>query len=376
MIGDRIDRALVAGARVPNVRVPETWQQIEAAHPFPDDASVAAGRAALTLARQAGERRLLVLLSGGASSMLCAPAAGVERTDKVATTRALMKAGVPIHDLNCVRKHLSDVKGGRLGSAAASGSLTLAISDVHHPVRDDPSVIGSGPTVPDSTTFGQAFEIAQSVDGIPPSVLQRLRDGAAGRFEETIKPGDVRLSNARFHLVANRETVLRAATEAAGTLGYTVTTRPEPTHGEARTAATDFARYALQQRRREERPICVLAAGETTVRVSGRGLGGRNQEFALAMVPELAPDRQRSTDPEDLSVVACSVGTDGIDGPTPAAGAIVDSTTLSRARHTGLDYEHALADNDAYTFFHAIDDLIVLGPTGTNVGDLQVLLIA
>ncbi len=374
LLEGRIRRALIVGPRTSDLDWPADWQHIEAAHPFPDTASVEAGRAALAIAQAADDRPLLVLLSGGASSMVCAPSEPVTLPDKVAITHALMDQGVSIHDLNCVRKHLSDVKGGRLG-AVASSSLTLAISDVHHPVEDDPSVIGSGPTVADPTTFAQALEIVGRARSAPRSVVQHLRNGAAGQVAETIKPADPLLSNAWFLVIGNRRTALRAAADAAAALGYAVRVIDEPTHGESRLAARAFLTRALQETRNDNRPTCVLAAGETTVRIVGHGRGGRNQEFALALVSDVAEASLRRFDPHTTgSLVLASVGTDGIDGPTPAAGAIVDSRSFDRARAMGLDSERSLADNDAYTFFDALGDLVVLGPTGTNVGDLQVVL--
>jgi hydroxypyruvate reductase len=274
--------------------------------------------------------------------------------------------------LNCVRKHLSDIKGGRLG-AAASSSLTLAISDVHHPVEDDPSTIGSGPTAADPTTFAQALDITLKIDRMPRAVIERLRAGAAGVIEETLKPGDPRLADARIAIVGNRRTALAAAAAAAEALGYAVSVVSEPTHGEAAMASRTFLAIAERELRDASRPVCVLAAGETTVTVVGSGRGGRNQQFALAAA-DVGGARERPLRERPLlPTVLVSAGTDGIDGPTPAAGAIVDSTTCDRAVRAGLSLERALADNDAYPFFERLGDLIVTGPTGTNVGDLQIL---
>lgn len=334
-------------------------------HPLPDHGSVRAGRAALELARRAGDRSLLLLLSGGASAMLCVPADGITLEEKAAATRTLMNGGIDIHDLNCVRKHLSAVKGGRLGAAVRS-SLTLAISDVHYPVEDDPSTIGSGPAAADPTTFADAFDIAAAAGPLPMAVMRHLRAGAAGDLEETIKPGDPRLARARVVVVGNRRTALAGAAACAESLGYAVKVVPEPTVGEAAAAARAFVARALEYLPRLNRPVCVLAAGETTVHVAGRGRGGRNQQFALAAAAKLT----------DRGVVLASAGTDGVDGPTPAAGALVDSTTCERARRAGLSVERALADNDAYSLFETLGDLIVTGPTGTNVGDIEILLTA
>jgi len=363
----RVARALVAGPGGTGASLPRAWQVLEPAHPFPDRAAVEAGQNALRLARASRDGWLAVLLSGGASSMVCAPAEGVTVEDKVAVSRALMDAGAPIDALNCVRKHLSAVKGGQLAAAAAR-SLTLAISDVHHPIPDDPSTIGSGPTAPDPTTFGQALEIAARVNGVPPAVMRRLERGAGGEVHETVKPGDPRLEQARVVVIGNRRTALDGAARRAETIGYRVAVIADVTRGEARDAAGLFLARAEQAARGPGRPLCVLAAGETTVHVTGTGKGGRNQEFALAASPDL-PSLGRA-------VVLASAGTDGRDGPTDAAGAIVDSTTLERANRAGLDWKQALADNDAYPFFAGLGDLIISGPTGTNVGDLQVLLLA
>jgi glycerate-2-kinase len=278
-----------------------------------------------------------------------------------------MRAGVAIDGLNCVRKHLSRVKGGRL-AAAASRTVTFAISDVHGPIADDPSVIGSGPTVGDPTTFAQALAIAGDVDEVPDAVRRYLDRGARGEVPETIKPGDARLADGVYTIIGNRETAIGGAAAAARALGYEVHVSRPPTVGEARDASLAFVRAARQLAADAGRPLCVVAAGETTVTVTGNGLGGRNQEFALAAVPEMAGVGRPA--------VLASVGTDGIDGPTDAAGALVDSTTLDRARAAGVDWESTLDGHDAYHFFRPLGDLVVWGPTGTNVGDVHLLLVA
>jgi glycerate-2-kinase len=310
---------------------------------------------------------LLVLLSGGASAMLAAPAPPVTLADKIRATDALLRAGSPIDRLNCVRKHLSEIKGGQLG-AAVPRSLTLAISDVHAPIADDPSVIGSGPTVADPSTFADALDVVRGVVDVPAGVIQHLERGAAGDVPETIKPGDARLENARYNIIGGRQTAMAAAARSAALLGYFVEVLADPITGEARDAAQDLLRRAHAIARTSERPLCVIASGETTVRVSGEGLGGRNQELALAATSSLAGVGR--------ATLLASVGTDGIDGPTDAAGAIVDSSTLERAGRAGLDWRDSLRRNDAYRFFDTLGGLIRWGPTGTNVGDLQVMLIA
>jgi glycerate-2-kinase len=360
---------VVAGPRIGSRRLPGHLDWYEAAHPRPDNASVAAAERALSIAsEQRDTTTLVVLLSGGASAMLSAPASGVSLADKVATTTSLLSAGVPIAGLNCVRKHLSRIKGGRLATAARR-TITLAISDVHTPVADDPSTIGSGPTVADPSTYAHAQAvIAASGAAVPEAIAAHLDRGARGEIEETVKPGDPRLAESLFLVIGNRHAALEGAMRAAQARGYSVITIPDATSGEARTAGQEFLSHGRWLASDVPRPVCVLASGETTVAVRGGGRGGRNQEFALAAAPTIASAGR--------AAVMASVGTDGIDGPTDAAGALVDSATLDRAQRAGVDWEAALAANDAYRFFEPLGDLIKSGPTGTNVGDLHVLLIA
>jgi glycerate 2-kinase len=340
-------------------------------HPVPDGASVEAALRALRLAREvsAGGGRLVVLLSGGASAMMAAPADTLTLEDKIAATRALLASGLAIGELNAVRKHLSAIKGGQLG-AAAGRSITYAISDVHAPIEDDPATIGSGPTVADPTTFAdaeRALRSADLLDAVPTGVRERIARGVRGEVSETIKPGDPRLARARFVLAGSRRDAMDGACGEAASRGYALVRVAAPTIGSAVDAASTFVELVRREAADRPRPICVVASGETTVRVSSdAGVGGRNQEFALAAVRAL----------ESLApCVLASVGTDGIDGPTDAAGALADSSTLARARALGLDADAALRRHDSHPFFRALGDLIVTGPTGTNVGDLQVLLL-
>jgi hydroxypyruvate reductase len=361
-------RSIVA-TTVERVEAPEDNVELfNASHPFPNEASVAAAERSLSMAATSASRGgLLVLLSGGASAMLVAPSPGISLADKTETARALMAAGAPIHELNCVRKHLSRIKGGRL-AVAAGRTITLALSDVHGPIPDDPSVIASGPTVSDRTTFAEAIEvIARRGIDVPRSVALHLSRGVRGEVEETIKPGDRRVAESIYSIVGNRLTAVEGARRAAAERGYRVVVFAEATAGEAREAAMAFIGRAAALEPRS-RPLCVIAAGETTVTVKGDGVGGRNQEFALAAASHLA---ELGND-----VVLGSAGTDGIDGPTLAAGAIVDTTSLIRADRMGLDWRAFMARNDSYRFFDGLGDLIVWGPTGTNVGDLHVLLAA
>ena len=367
LVPGAINKGLIAGPRAGAAPPFPAFEWHDAGHPIPDAASVAAGARAMTLARESGaDSWLVVLLSGGASAMLTMPARGVTLENKVRAARALLRAGVPIDGLNCVRKHLSDVKGGRLG-AAAFRSLTLAISDVHGPIADDPSVIGSGPTVADPTTFADALQIVRGLAGVSAEVRDYLERGAHGEVAETIKPDDPRLARAFYEVIGNRGTALSGAARVAEALGYTVGVLEEPTDGEARKAALAFVARARRIAADGPRPLCILAAGETTVAVRGNGRGGRNQEFALAATP-LVGSLGRAA-------VLASAGTDGVDGPTDAAGALVDSSTLQRSQRSGVDWQSSLANNGAYDFFEPLGDLIMWGPTGTNVGDVHVLLI-
>lgn len=362
-------RGMIAGPRIGEAAggAPSRFEHFDAGHPAANAASAAAGVRALDLARasRAEGSVLMVLLSGGASAMLAVPADGIAMSDKVAAARALMNAGVAIDGLNCVRKHLSAIKGGQL-AAAARRTVTLAISDVHSPVPDDPSVIGSGITVPDPTTFAEAQRIASGVP-LPESVRARLARGAQGLIPETPKPGDPRFADNVYEIIGNRVTALEGARRSAESLGYRVTVLDRATEGEAREAARRFVERASRLSAGGA-PACVLAAGETTVTVRGGGRGGRNQELALAAVPLLAA--------LDRDAVLASVGTDGADGPTDAAGAIIDADTLRRAHALHLDPESTLARNDAYHFFQPLGDLVAWGPTGTNVGDVQLFLTA
>ena len=341
----------------------------EAGHPAPNAGSVGAAERALAVAAESRDRGgLLVLLSGGASAMLAAPAAGIDLAAKLETSRLLMRAGAAIDELNCVRKHLSRIKGGRLAAAAGS-TITLALSDVHGPVADDPSVIGSGPTVPDPTTFGDAVAIVEKYRlDLPASVRRHLDAGLRGDAEETVKANDPRIQAAKYVLVGNRQAAVEGARRAAVAQGYDVIVVDGAVFGEARTAGQAFAAEALNLASGREGPLCVLGSGETTVTVRGDGSGGRNQEFALGSLASLAAEAR--------NVVIASAGTDGIDGPTSAAGALVDRSTAGRAQALDLDPRDALERNDAFPFFEALDDLIVWGPTGTNVGDLHVVLLA
>ena len=345
----------------------ERIEVVEASHPVPDEAGEAAARRILRLAEGAGEGDLvLCLISGGGSALLTLPAPGLTLADKQAVNRALLRCGADIHEMNAVRKHLSAIKGGRLAAAAHPARVvSLVISDVP---GDDPATIASGPTVPDPTTFADALGVLERY-GItePAAVLERLRRGGDG--DETPKPGDPRLADAETVLIATPQASLEAAAEVARGRGITPVILGDAIEGEARSVAAEQARLAEAVRRRGEpaRPPCVLlSGGETTVTVRGRGRGGRNAEFLLALALALdgAP-----------GVHALAADTDGIDGSEDNAGAVIAPDSLARARARGLDPAALLADNDAYGFFEALGNLVVTGPTRTNVNDFRAILI-
>jgi glycerate 2-kinase len=345
------------------------FEAIAGGHPVPTEDSERAGRRALAIAESLkDDEALLVLLSGGASALMAAPAEGVSLEDKRRTTAQLLRAGADIHALNTVRKHLSAIKGGWLASRAAGPVRTFVISDV---VGDDPSVIASGPTVPDASTFGDARQLLDRYGGaaaFPDTVVVRLDRGARGELPETPKPVYPHLVRSDIRVIGTRRNAMLGVAGRALGLGYEVVRIDDAVVGEARTAAVAHLRAVLASAADRPRPLCVISTGETTVAVKGSGKGGRNQEFALAAAEAIAHAGGRA--------VLASIGTDGVDGPTDAAGAIADSTTLDRARTAGLAPDRFLSDNNAYAFFDALGDLIHTGPTGTNVGDLQVILLA
>jgi hydroxypyruvate reductase len=327
-------------------------------HPIPDVRGAEGARRMLAMAREAGRRDLLIcVISGGASAMLPAPAPPMTLEDKQEITGQLLRCGATIHEMNTVRKHLSLIKGGQLAQTAwPAAILTLVLSDV---VGDDPEIIGSGPTVADPSTNQDVWRILDRY-GIkaPESALR-----------ETPKPGDSTLSRAHYEIVGNNRQALRAAAATARKLGYRTLVLSSAIQGETREVAgmhASIAREILATGQPIRPPACLLSGGETTVTVRGQGVGGRNQEFALAAA--LALDRAGP-------VTVLSAGTDGVDGPTDAAGAISDSTTLEKATRLGLDARALLDHNDSYHFFEPLGGLIKTGPTGTNVMDLRVMLV-
>ena len=343
-------------------------ETIHAAHPIPDTSSQRAGQAILEYAKSCGAGSLVfVLLSGGASSLAVLPAEGVTVEDKAAAAAALMKAGASIEELNTVRKHLSAIKGGWLAKHLRCRTYTLILSDV---VGDRLDVIGSGPTVPDPTTYADALNVIRRRKAqVPENVLKHLEAGARGALEETPKPGDPCFKNIRNIIVGSSLDAVRAAASTLRRKGYRTLVLTGMLSGEAREAARLLAAIALEVRRSGlplRPPAAVVAGGETVVTVRGGGVGGRNQELALALVLHLREMRGFS---------AASMGTDGVDGPTDAAGAMVTDRTIPNAVEKGLSLEEYLENNDSHTFFKKVGGLIHTGPTGTNVGDITIILI-
>jgi hydroxypyruvate reductase len=338
---------------------------IEAGHPVPNEAGLEATEKTLVLADQAGPDDLvLVLLSGGASANWIAPAPGLELVDKRTTTKALLRSGASIGEINTVRKHLSRVKGGRLAAHAHPAPLlTLAISDVP---GDDAAVIGSGPTVPDPSTLADARAIVQRYElRLPASVGHALSNAA----NETPKPGDAIFDGTEFHLVARPADVFRAAETAVRAAGFDCIFLGDRVEGEARAVAADHARVARELRAQGRRAV-ILSGGELTVTLRGAGRGGPNQEYALALA--LAIDGMAAT----AAIAADTDGTDGGAGnPDDPAGAFVDGSTVSRARALGLDPASFLAENDSTGFFRRLGDLLMPGPTFTNANDFRAILV-
>jgi len=352
----------------PAAAVPGGVEYFAGGHPVPTAGSLAAGGRAIDIAdATAADELLVVLLSGGASALLEYPADGVSLADLQATTAHLLRAGADISALNAVRKHLSRVKGGRLASACRGRTLALVVSDV---VGDDLAVIASGPTVADPTTYADAIAVLDRFGGAasyPRTVIEALDEGRRGNRPETPKAGSAGLGRTTTMIVGAAGDAIGGAKREAEARGYLVEVEAAPVTGEARLAAELVLARIRARAAGPGGKVCLLSGGETTVTVTGTGKGGRNQELALALAGPLAG--------VPVATVVASVGTDGIDGPTDAAGAIADTTTISRARAAGIDDPGAyLGDNDAYAFFRAIGDLVMTGPTGTNVGDIQVVL--
>lgn len=368
ILGDRVTAGVVSvkyGYSAPTRRI----QVEQAGHPIPDERGVQATQKMIGLLQQAGPEDLVIcLISGGGSALMVAPAPGITLADERRLTNALLRSGATINEINTVRKHLSIVKGGGLARLAAPATVvSLILSDV---LGNPLDVIASGPTVPDPTTFVDAWEVLVRyglIDSLPPAIAHRLQDGLAGRVPDTPKPGDPIFERTQNVVVASNAHAVQAAVNQARREGLHTLLLSTFIEGEAREVAKVFAgigRELIRSGNPLSLPAAVVAGGETTVTVRGQGRGGRNQEFALSAAIQLAGV-------EGVTIMA--VATDGTDGPTDAAGAIVDGTTVARARAIGLEPSIALADNDSYSFFQKLGDLIVTGPTNTNVDDLYVI---
>lgn len=344
---------------------------IEAGHPLPDQAGCRASRQIVSRLQACGaEDLILFLTSGGCSALFTSPPDPIALPEKQKTIQLLLRAGAPIQDLNIVRKHLSLVKGGRSARLAFPATvINLVLSDV---IGDPLDIIGSGPFFPDRSTFPDALEVLRKyhlVKKVPPSVPAYFRKGVRGLIPDTPKPGDVCFKKVTHRIVANNRVALEAAEKTARNLGFRTFRLSSQIQGEARELAKFYgaiAREMTQSHNPSGKPLCLSAGGEPTVTVTGSGQGGRNTELALAMAIELDGLR---------NITFLSVGTDGTDGPTDAAGAVADGRTRIRALQKGISLEKHLQDNDSYSFFKKAGGLLMTGPTGTNVMDLHFLLI-
>ncbi len=347
-------------------------EQVEAGHPYPDEGSVKAGMLALKLARKAKEegKPLLVLISGGGSALMEVPIPGLSLEDLSTVTDLLLKSGATIAEVNTVRKHLSLLKGGRLAAAASpSPVLSLVISDV---VGDKLDIIASGPTVPDPTTFMDARTVLEHygiLGKVPFKIRELIESGVDGKLPETPKPGDPCFGQVHNVLIGSNLTALRAMDAYAKRMGLNSLILTSMLQGEAREAAKFLTAVALEVKRSSipiPPPAVILCGGETTVTVRGGGKGGRNQEFALSAAIQIAGE-------EGIAIAA--MGSDGIDGPTDVAGAVVDGKTVEKSVKLGLKPADFLGNNDSYGFFKSIGGHIITGPTGTNVNDFYLAVI-
>ena len=343
---------------------------VEGGHPIPDEAGQGGARELLEMVKGLGKDDLvLCLISGGGSALLPVPVEGVGLAEKQETTKVLLASGGAIHEINAIRKHLSRIKGGWLAKAAAPATMiTLVLSDV---IGDDLDVIASGPTVGDRNTFADCIRVIEKyslTSQIPPSVLNHLRAGETGRAEETPKPDDLIFRKGLNLIVGSNMQCLEAAARKAQAIGYQTLILSSLVEGETREVAKvhgAILKEILRSGNPLAPPACIISGGETTVTIHGEGKGGRNQEFVLACGMEIAGWE---------GAAVFSAGTDGTDGPTDAAGAFADWQMVDRAQEMGLDPNASLQQNDSYTFFERLGDLIITGPTNTNVMDVRILI--
>jgi len=370
LLGDRVTMGMITtkyGHLLPLKKI----QIIEAGHPIPDRKGYEGAKRIHRLLKESGPNDLVIfLLSGGGSALLPFPAHGIELKEKQEVTQLLLDSGADIKEINTIRKHISRMKGGWLAKwAYPSTVMAFILSDV---VGDQLDVIGSGPTVPDPSTFEEAWEILKKYDllnEMAPSIQKHLQLGKDGKVEETPKPREVVFERVYNILIGSNILALREARKEAESLGFNTVILSSSIEGETREASrfhTAMAKEVISSGNPIPRPACILSGGETTVTIKGNGLGGRNQEFVLAGALEISGIKK---------VVLLSGGTDGTDGPTDASGALADHTTVRRAKAMGLNPKAHLENNDAYPFFQKLGDLLITGPTHTNVMDVRILLV-
>ena len=370
ILADRITRGVI-NTKYGHSRPLQRIEVNEAGHPLPDERGVEGTEKIVKLLKEADRQTLvLCLLSGGGSALMPHPAAGISLEEKQQTTQRLLQSGASIEETNAIRKHLSGIKGGRLCQLAHPARVvTLILSDV---VGNKLETIASGPTVADPSTFADCLRIVERYDlvgRLAPSVIRRLQAGVRGGVEETPKPGDRIFSSCQNLVVGDNRLAVEAARAKAISLGYNTLVLSTQIEGEAREVARVYAALAkevLSSGNPVGSPACFIGGGETTVTVKGEGKGGRNQELVLAAAVQIDGLRD---------VVILSGGTDGTDGPTDAAGAVADGQTVRRAKQMGLSASDCLRENDSYQFFRALGDLLMTGPTGTNVMDIQIVLV-
>lgn len=370
LFGDRMTKGVITTKYGHLLPLKQT-QTIEAGHPIPDRKGYEGAKKIQRLLKESGPNDLVIfLLSGGGSALLPFPADGIELKEKQEVTQLLLDSGADIKEINTVRKHISWMKGGWVAKwAYPSTVIALILSDV---VGDQLDVIGSGPTVPDLSTFEEAWEILKKyglLNEIAPSIRKHLQSGREGKVEETPKPGEAAFEKVSNILIGSNILALREAKKEAESLGFNTLILSSSIEGETREASrfhTALAKEVISSGNPIPRPACILSGGETTVTVKGKGLGGRNQEFVLAGALEISGAEK---------VVLLSGGTDGTDGPTDASGALADHTTVHRAKTMGLNPKAHLENNDAYPFFQKLGDLLITGPTHTNVMDVRIILV-
>lgn len=372
ILGDRISCGVIVTKRGHRLPLRTEIELLEGSHPLPDEQGLKGTRRIVKLlSRTAADDLVILLLSGGGSALLVSPVRGISLRDKIRLTDALLRCGADIKEINTMRKHISQVKGGRLAELAQPSSvLTLILSDV---IGDRLDSIASGPTAPDETTFSDSMRIINKYklgNKIPSSIYSHLKKGTRGKTEETPKPGDPIFRKVKNVIIGSNRMALAAAEKKAKDLGFNTYVLPRPVAGDTTRAAGRHVRLVKDVKLGKgpiRPPACVISGGETTVKIRGKGKGGRNQEFALVGAVGINGMK---------NVVLLSAGTDGTDGPTDAAGAICDGETVDRALRKGLNPEGYLVENDSFHFFSKLGDLIITGPTHTNVMDVHLALIA